>query len=769
MHNKDYGLNEKDKAIFTSIIKKMRSYHPSQNFDLVEKAYKLAKNAHKEQFRKNGEPYIMHPLEVAYILADLKLDRETITAGILHDVIEDTQYDYDYIKANFSEEIANLVDGVTKLEKLHQKQKGLSPEERQVENYRKMFLAMADDIRVILVKIADRLHNLRTLEHMPPEKQKRIAQESLDIYAPLAGRLGISVLRREMEDISFRYSNNESYYSLKERINTKLGERMKYVDQIVATIDATLKKYDIIGTVEGRPKHFFSIYKKMKNSGKTLDQIFDLFAVRVIVETLDQCYAVLGAVHSIFKPIPERFKDYISAPKGNGYQSLHNSLIGPNGIPFEIQIRTIEMHKTAEYGIAAHWKYKEGKKELQESQANDSDEHINLKLLSAAAESKTEEKLTWLRQILEWQRETPDNHEFLDTLKGDLDVYAEFVHVFTPAGKVIVLMKGSTCIDFAYAIHSAVGNKMTGARVNNKIEKKEYVLKNGDQIEILTSQNSKGPSSEWLKLVKTSQAKNKIKQWLKKEDKEESTVKGKELLEKSAKRKGMALAQLLTPESEKSLLNRFAIKDFDTLCASVGRGAIKENSVVNRLYEEYIAQNPKDPLDILSEINKKARQNTKNNTSDVIVKGEHNLSIRFSKCCGPVPGDEIIGFITRGRGVTIHRTDCINILNLNENEVKRLAEAQWNVSDIKEHIFYVEINILCENMNLITPITQVFRKSSIEIRALSARPLTGSANSLSSETIINVAFYVADREDLDMISLKLMSIKGVVNVDRIMH
>ena len=748
-HNIRQDENEEpDRLVFARLIKKMQSYHPSRDFELVEKAYNLARTAHMGQKRKSGEPYIIHPLEVACILAELELDRETITAGILHDIIEDTDYDYQYIKENFSEEIANLVDGVTKLEKLHHKNSTENKELEQAENYRKMFLAMSNDIRVIIIKIADRLHNLRTLKFMPEEKQRRIAQESLDIYAPLAGRLGIAVWRREMEDLSFRYSNNENYYQLKNKIQTKLNERMQYVDEIVHTLKVAMQQHNIGGNVDGRAKHFFSIYKKMKNSGKSLEQIHDLFAVRIIVDTEVQCYEALGVAHSLYKPIPERFKDYISAPKSNMYQSLHNSLIGPNGITFEIQIRTVDMHQTAENGIAAHWKYKEGKKHNAGAYSNES-------------EKNAEEKLSWLKQILEWQKETPDNQEFLDALKGDLDVYAEYVHVFTPQGKVLILAKGSTCIDFAYAIHSAVGNKMAGARVNQKMEPKDYILKNGDQVEILTSQNVKGPTSEWLKIAKTSQAKNKIKQWLKKEDKEESIAKGKDILEKSAKRTGVAFSQLMTTEREKSLLARFSMKDIDVLYAAVGRGDIKEKTIINRLYDDHLQSIQKEPEQLLEEINKKAKHGNKTEQKgDVIIMGEENLSTRFSRCCGPVPGDEIVGFVTRGRGVTVHRTDCINIINLDPMEKSRLVEAHWN-NDKKSQVFYVELNILCDNMGLITPVNQVFSKNDFQVQSFVARQAQDAGY------IFSVAINVSDRDELDFISGKLKGVKGVFEVDRI--
>jgi len=734
-------------ALFNSLLRKMRTYHPSSDFTLVEKAFRLADHAHKGQKRKSGEPYIIHPLEVATILAELELDRETVAAGILHDIIEDTDYTYQDIKGMFSKEVADLVDGVTKLEQYAAKKNEASKEEEQAENYRKMFLAMANDIRVIIIKIADRLHNLRTLKFMPEHKQIRIAQESLDIYAPLAGRLGIAALRREMEDLSFRYSNNQAYYELKDKISMKRNERMKYVEDIEQGIKKALSEHGVVAKVEGRPKHFFSIYKKMKNQNKAIEQIFDLFAVRIILDTDDknECYTAMGAVRSVFTPLPDRFKDYIATPKSNDYQSLHDSLIGPGGEPFEVQIRTTSMHRVAEYGIAAHWKYKE----------------------SVDGTDGSESKLAWLREILEWHKDTPDNQEFLEALKGDLDVYTEYVHCFTPKGEVKILIKGSSCIDFAYAIHSAVGNKMTAARVNHKIEPKDYVLKNGDQIEIVTSQNSKGPTAAWLKIAKSSQAKNKIKQWLKKENKEESLAKGREMLEKAAKRKGQwcTLSKLLTPEAERIVLERHSYRDFDTLCASIGRGAIRENTIINRLYEEYLLQNPEpaqNPEDIIAEVNRAPKQKERIHTGDVIIHGKDDLAIRFSKCCGPVPGDEIVGFTTRGRGVTIHRTDCLNIINLPEDEARRLIfDVQWNSKKESNHNFYVELNIICDSMSLIAKITEVFGKMAIEIKNLNARQN-------NEEAIISAAISVPNRDELENISKKLLSLKGIHAVDRIM-
>lgn len=647
-----------EEQLYQELIEKMKTYHPTKDFDMVEKAYRLAVDAHKDQKRKSGEPYIIHPLKVAYILAELELDRETIIAGILHDVIEDTVYSYEDISRLFSEEIAILVDGVTKLGKLSYSTK----EEIQAENYRKMFLAMAKDIRVILIKLADRLHNMRTLDFMTPAKQKEKAQETLDIYAPLAHRLGISKIRTEMEDLCFKYLNPDAYFDLETKIEKKRIERESFVNNIVQDVQAKMDEAGIKGKIEGRSKHFFSIYKKMVNQNKTLDQIYDLFAVRAIVDSVRDCYGVLGIVHTMYKPMPGRFKDYIAMPKSNMYQSLHNTLIGPSGEPFEIQIRTWEMHRTSEYGIAAHWKYKEGK-------------------TGDKSMKKEEAKLAWLRQILEWQKDMSDNKEYLDTIKLDLNIFTDQVYAFTPQGDVIQLAKGSTPIDFAYMIHSAVGNKMVGARVNNKMVPIYWTIQNGDIVEIMTSQNSKGPSRDWLGIVRTSQARTKIKQWFKAEEKEENIVRGKEILAADMRKKGFQPQELLRPEWVEIVLNKYDFKNWDALTAAVGYGGLKEGQVVNRLRDEYLKEKRKQQTaeellhDIEKTVDSKPVKRHKSR-SGIIVEGVGDVAVRFSKCCSPVPGDDIVGFVTRGRGVTIHRTDCINVMNLSNEERHRLINAE---------------------------------------------------------------------------------------------
>ena len=518
--------------LYQDLIARVRKYHPSDDISLIEKAYRIAYDAHKTQVRKSGEPYIIHPLCVAIILADLEMDKETIASGLLHDVVEDTIMTDEEIKAEFGSDVALLVDGVTKLQLLQlsgdNEGKTADKLEMQAENLRKMFLAMAKDIRVIIIKLADRLHNMRTLKHMPAEKQQRIAKETLDIYAPIAQRLGISKIKVELDDLSLKYLEPEVYYDLVDKIAVRKSERERYIQNIVNEVSKHIENAGIKAQIDGRVKHFFSIYKKMKNQDKTIDQIYDLFAVRIIVDTIKDCYGALGVIHEMYKPIPGRFKDYIAMPKPNRYQSLHTTLIGSNGQPFEIQIRTHEMHKAAEYGIAAHWKYKEaadGKK----------------------VEAQEEEKLTWLRQILEWQQDMSDNREFMNLLKNDLDLFSDSVYCFTPRGEVKNLPAGSTPIDFAYNIHSAVGNRMIGARVNGKLVTIDYEIQNGDRVEILTSQNSKGPSMDWLNVVKSTQAKNKINQWFRNELKEENIIKGKEMMASYCKTKAINMKEIMKP------------------------------------------------------------------------------------------------------------------------------------------------------------------------------------------------------------------------------
>ena len=727
--------------LYSELITKIKQYHPSNDLSMVEKAYLTALQAHKDQKRKSGEPFINHPLCVSIILAELQLDLESIVAGLLHDVIEDTSFSHEDIADMFSEEIAELVEGVTKLENLPY----TSKEEEQAENFRKMFIAMAKDIRVILIKIADRLHNMRTLKYQPEQKQKEVAQETLDIYAPLAHRLGISMLRYELEDLCFKHLHNEEYHDLSDKINRKLSERQTFVNKMVEEIRKLLEAEGIEAAVDGRPKHFFSIYKKMVGQEKSLDQIYDLFAVRIIVNDVRDCYEVLGIVHSMYKPITRRFKDYIAMPKTNRYQSLHTTLISQEGEPFEIQIRTYEMHKTAEYGIAAHWKYKEGKG----GQVNPDSE---------------EAKLSWLRQILEWQRELSDNREFMDALKVDLNVFKDHVYCFTPKGEVISLINGANPIDFAYAIHTAVGNRMIGARVNGKIVSIDHVLATGDRVEIITSQNTKGPSPNWLKMVKTSQARSKINAWFKRENREINIAKGKELLEKEAKRKfiRLRLVDMLNEERLKIILNRFNVLDWDSLCAAVGHGGVKEGQVISKLYDEYQKDNiPEFDTLVTDPTDNTARDRKKK--SGIAVKGIGDINVRFSKCCSPVPGDEIIGYVTRGRGVSIHRTDCANVINMEEIDRRRLIEAEWQLPEKGTNgVHYrAELRVVgMDRVGFLLDISRIIAEDHITVKDMSAR-------TVSSDAIITLCLEITSREELERISKRLKRIAGVHEIERV--
>ena len=734
--------------LYQDLISHVQKYHPSDDISLIEKAYKTAAEAHKDQVRKSGEPYIIHPLCVAIILADLELDKETIAAGLLHDVVEDTIMTTEEIEKEFGPDVALLVDGVTKLENIPLSS-GTETDARlemQAENLRKMLLAMAKDIRVILIKLADRLHNMRTLKYKSPESQKRIARETLDIYSPIAERLGISKIKIELDDLSLKYLEPEVYYDLAEKIATRKSVREKYIQSIVDEVSEHIRNAGIEAHVDGRVKHFFSIYKKMKNQNKTIDQIYDLFAVRIIVETVKDCYAALGVIHEMYKPIPGRFKDYIAMPKANMYQSLHTTLIGSNGTPFEIQIRTYEMHKAAEYGIAAHWKYKEasdGKKVEAE-----------------------EEKLVWLRQILDWQRDMSDNREFMSLLKSDLDLFSENVYCFTPSGDVKNLPAGSTPIDFAYSIHSAVGNKMIGARVNGKLVTIDYEIKNGDRIEILTSQNSKGPSRDWLNVVKSAQAKSKINQWFKNELKEDNIVRGKELLSIYCKSKNINLSELQKPEYMDAVERKYGFHDWDAVLAAIGHGGLKEGQVINRMQELYDKDHPK----VLSneEVLESVAENNQNKPvlmrpqSSIVVKGIHDVAVRFSKCCSPLPGDEIVGFVTRGRGVSIHRTDCINVINLPEIEGARLIDAEWQKgAEEDKGQFLAEITIYANNRNgLLADITRIMTEKNIDINALNTRTNKQGIATLS------MAFSISGREALKSVVEKLRAVDSVIDIER---
>ena len=732
-------------VLYQELIASIRRYHPSDDISMIEKAYHVADNFHKEQKRKSGEPYIIHPLCVAIILADLEMDKETIAAGILHDVVEDTVMTLDELGKEFGGEVALLVDGVTKLTQLSW---SMDKMELQAENLRKMFLAMAKDIRVIIIKLADRLHNMRTLQYMKPEKQKEKARETMEIYAPIAHRLGISKIKIELDDLSLKYLQPDVYYDLAEKISLRKDAREAFVQGIVEEVKSHMVEAGIDARVEGRVKHFFSIYKKMVNQDKTLDQIYDLFAVRIIVESVKDCYAALGVIHELYKPIPGRFKDYIAMPKPNMYQSLHTTLIGSNGQPFEIQIRTFEMHRTAEFGIAAHWKYKESGS-------------------GQIAAGSEEAKLSWLRQILEWQTDMSDNKEFLNLIKSDLDLFSDSVYCFTPSGDVKNLPSGSTPVDFAYAIHSAVGNKMVGARVNGKLVNIDYVIQNGDRIEIITSQNSKGPSRDWLKLVKSTQAKNKINQWFKTELKEDNILRGKEMIDKYCKAKGINFPDINKPEYMEKVMKRYAFRDWDSVLASIGHGGLKEGQIINKMVEEREKKLKKEVtdaniLDGIGEMTNKVPVSKKSG-SGIVVKGIHDIAVRFSRCCSPVPGDEIVGFVTRGRGVSIHRTDCVNIINLPENERERLIDAEWQEpeGESSKERYSTEIQIYANNrIGMFVDISKVFTERQIDITSMNVR------TSKQGKATIIMTFDIHGIEELNRLTDKLRQIEGVLDIER---
>ncbi len=737
---------EDPNRLYDMLIARIRKYHPSTDVSMIEKAYKLAVKAHGDQRRKSGEPYIIHPLWVAIILADLEMDKETIAAGMLHDVVEDTKFTEEDIRREFGDEVALLVDGVTKLGRLSYSSDKL---EVQAENLRKMFLAMAKDIRVIIIKLADRLHNMRTLQFMTPAKQKEKAKETMDIYAPIAQRLGISKIKTELDDLALKYSQPEVFYDLVNQINARKTEREEFVEQIVEEVSTHMKNANIKAEVNGRVKHFFSIYKKMVNQDKTVDQIYDLFAVRIIVESVKDCYAALGVIHEMYTPIPGRFKDYIAMPKPNMYQSLHTTLMSSVGQPFEIQIRTEEMHKTAEYGIAAHWKYKE---------SNDGKKSV---------EAQGEEKLSWLRQILEWQRDMSDNREFLNLIKGDLDLFAEDVYCFTPQGDVKNLPNGSTPIDFAYAIHSAVGNKMVGARVNGKLVNIDYKIQNGDRIEILTSQNSKGPSRDWLNIVKSTQAKNKINQWFKKEFKESNIIRGKDMIATYCRAKSINVANIIQPKYQEIVQKKYGFKDWDSVLAAIGHGGLKEGQVVNRLAEEYGKDHRQAITDevVLERVAEAAKNKVHiaKSKSGIVVKGIDDMAVRFSRCCNPVPGDEIVGFVTRGRGLSIHRTDCINMIHLSESERARLIPAEWEteVTEKSGGQYLAEIKMYAnDQQGLLMEISRIFTEGNVDVKSMNVR------TSKKGTATIEMGFIVHGREELERIVKKLQQLSGIIDIER---
>ncbi len=729
--------------LFARLNEKIKHYHPSSDdLQMIEKAYWFAKSSHGDQKRKSGEPYIIHPLHTAIILADLELDKESIMAGLLHDVMEDTSVTRAIMIEEFGEEVTDLVDGVTKLTKLDY---DVDKVEEQAENLRKMFLAMAKDIRVILIKLADRLHNMRTLMYMTPEKQKEKSKETMDIYAPIADRLGISKIKIELDDLALRYLEPDKYNELVAGVHERLEHREEFMSNLIAEVAGYIEKAGIKATIDGRVKHYFSIYKKMTMQGKTLDQIYDVFAIRIIVDSVMECYGALGIIHEKYTPVPGRFKDYIAMPKQNMYQSLHTTLIGPNGQPFEIQIRTFEMHKTAEYGIAAHWKYKE-------NITGDGDNE--------------EQKIAWLRQILEWQRDMSDNHEFINLLKDDLNMFSERVYCFTPNGDVKNLPSGSTPIDFAYSIHSAVGNKMVGARVNGKMVNIDYKIQNGDRVEIVTSNNSTGPSMDWLKIVKSTQAKNKINIWFKQQNKEENIVKGKELIEKYCKTKGIVLSDILKPQYMEKVRLKYSYKDWDSLVASIGHGGLKEGQIVNKLVSEYEKDHVAEVTDedIIRETNnaKNSEHRRSDSKSGIIVEGMDDVAVRFSKCCSPVPGDEIVGFVTRGRGVSIHRTDCVNIMNLPDIERGRLIEASWAADEgAQDGKYMTEIVIYANNrIGILTDLSKIFTERNIDVNSINSR------TSKSDIATISMTFATQGTEELNSLIAKIRTIDSIIDIER---
>jgi len=719
--------------LYQKLIIRIKEYYPQCDFAEIDKAYKFAKSKHEGQTRISGEPYIVHPLEVANLLANIELDCTSIVAGLLHDIIEDTECTFEQIQSEFGSEVALIVDGVTKLEKIPYTTK----EEQQVENLRKMFLAMAKDIRVILIKLVDRIHNMRTLKYKTPEKQLEKARETLEIYAPLAHRLGMYRIKWELEDLSLRYIDPKGYYELVDRISKKRREREAFIEDIVKTLNEKLVELNVEATIEGRPKHFYSIYRKMKEQNKTLEQIYDLFAVRIIVNSIQDCYSALGLVHELYKPMPGRFKDYIGIPKPNMYQSLHTTLLGQEGIPFEIQIRTWDMHRIAEYGIAAHWKYKEG----QGQQKDDLDS-----------------KLVWLRQLLEWQKEMRDAKEFMETLR--IDLFTDEVFVFTPKGDVINLPVMSTPIDFGYNIHSAIGNKMMGAKVNGRMVSLDYTLNNGDIIEILTSSNVHGPSLDWLKIVKSTQAKNKILQWFKKERREENLIKGKDLIEKELKKHGLVLSQLPKGDWLESVLKRYGYNSVEDCLASIGYGGITASKVAAKIAEEFKKQDKSTPTEpvIPEPESRPNKKRDKTPESGVVVKGIENCLVRLSKCCNPLPGDEIMGYITRGRGVSIHRTDCTNTKEF-ESEKDRIVEVNWFVMPNVSYNANLQIQAFDRN-GLFAEISNTVTDAKATLRAINAR------TAKDKTAVMNLTIEIHDTEQLEKIIKKIKRVEGVYEVTR---
>ena len=716
------------------LIEKIRRYHPDDDMDLVRRAYAFSEQAHHEQRRKSGDPYFVHPCAVAVILADLMLDATTIAAGLLHDCVEDVEcITTQTIREMFGQDVELLVDGVTKLSKLNFS----SREEQQAESLRKMFLAMAKDIRVVLIKLADRLHNMRTLKYQKPERQVPIARETLDIYAPLAHRLGVYTIKWELEDLALRYIDPDGYYDLVAKVGMRREEREKLIASVTRQLQDSLRKTGIKAEIEGRPKHFYSIYKKMKSQNKTFDQINDLIAIRVLVNTQQDCYYVLGVVHTLWPQVPGRFKDYISVPKANMYQSLHTTVVN-QGRPFEVQIRTFEMHRTAEYGIAAHWRYKEGKQI-----------------------DELDTKLSWLRRILDWQSEARDSSDFGELLKFDL--FADEVFVFTPKGDVVSLPRGATPLDFAYRIHSAVGNRCIGAKVNGRIVPLSSSLETGDFVEVMTSQASHGPSRDWLNIVKTSEAKAKIRAWLKKEEREENIVKGKEMLAAEAKKQGYTMSQLTKNDILEPVFKRYSLSSLDDLYATIGFGGLSTLQLLNRLAEEYKKHYKPEPAPLPPpEKQEEAKKQVASSSSNgVIVKGESGMLVRFARCCNPLPGDDIVGYITRGRGVSVHRADCINLKDSGV-EPERMIEVEWESSGAGS--YEADIQMLCyDHAGLFAEISLMFAAQDVPVTAVTAHTVKNKQGLCT----MSMTIVIKTTQQLDKLLRDLQKRPDVIEVFRV--
>jgi len=720
---------------FEILKENIAKYNPNSNLELIQSAVDFAVKAHEGQNRKSGEPFVIHPYNVAIILSELEMDDEAIIAGLLHDTVEDTSCTVNEIKEKFGENVATLVEGVTKLGKIPYSTK----QEQQVENLRKMFLAMAKDIRVIIIKLADRLHNMRTLKSMSEEKQLSKAHETMEVFAPLANRLGMQKVKWELEDLSLRYLDPIAYKEISDHINLKRGERIEYLENVKSTLQSKLDEMGIEAGMSGRAKHFYSIYKKMYTNNISIDEIYDLLAVRVIVNNINECYAVLGMVHEIYKPIPGRFKDYIAMPKKNMYQSLHTSLIGPGGRPFEVQIRTWEMHKIAEVGIAAHWKYKEG--------------------VSGATD--LDNKLEWVRQLLEFNRDMNDAEDFIHNLK--IDLFEDEVFVFSPKGDVINLPNGAGPIDFAYAIHSAIGNKTVGAKVNGKIVTLEHKLINGDIVEIITSSNSRGPSRDWLKIVKTSQAKKKINDWFKKENREENIIKGREMLERELKKIGIPISVLNDKKFMEPICKKFTLSTIDDLLSTVGFGGVPLTKAFSRIKDQYtkihLEQNDTEALEGLVNI---SSEKVSKSSNGIIVKGISNCLVKISRCCNPVPGDDIVGYITKGRGVSVHRTDCINMTNLNEIDAQRFIEVRW--SDDQTSSYTSDLQIIANDRNgLMVDVMNAVSAAKSAIKAVNSRVTKDNL------AIINITAVVSSQEQIQKLMKTLKNIESVTSVTRVKH